>query len=1709
MQSFDLKNAFNESIYFDYVPPPTFAGHYNKYPFRVIITSSNDNVHTITLDSKFSKSYEPQYNQSKWSFLRPETKFFDLSGNQIQSVVTTDTKLYSGADGTINSISGTFIGVSGYAYFYFSDDIYNYDYAYYNQPHTLITAVLQTSAVDYFDTKESNHLQSSQGSNSLTIAYQPHIFRYREPDYIKISENGIREFINPRWVPVDQNVIFSFDWDSNISKTYDVKPIQPNSNFNKSLPSNTNTSSIILSANADTIRTYFPFNPTLKIDYKNSDGYFSPGYLKTLFYVGTGIQNMRLSAISTFDSPDMTGITYNPNMWISNPNAGLISRVNYNFPFIYDLPKYALLKANVNNIQMPIVYPANFRNGDDPFATGGHHDINSIAVMPYPYEGAWMVDGELNNLYKVDSSGDVLSAINLINLINSNQEISLPYLQEQASPTSIVIDGNLDMWITLYDNRYVLQLDKDAKLIGALDLTSTIPYVTPPNINNTWYEDQQPYPDDDTDQNYVQPTYVDTDTQNNIWVTYSNFASGYLVKYAHALPGQQVSNYIFQTVSFPLCSCPQDLIIDNQDNVWVALSNNIYNTIGSIEKRDTNGNLLSSFGPIMGVNNMALDLNQNLWFTYSYSRIGVIDNTTCEVKTFDVLENSNFAKGAPVDLTNPTNNTNETALEGIACDAKGYIYVINSIENQIYVYDSFKRKFIDNFYVNPQGFVFWNPYENGPTLFNYSPWNKSLQAYGDWIGTRWNNKYFKNLTGTYSKTISGISNKLKFINIPSYNLKQEHSFLATTFYQYIDTNYIQQIMVTPQQTTEPVLFYWNLDIYKVNEKYDLASQMQSYALTPSLFSSEFLFNKFLPSIYGTYPFNHDDLGVKIYEKIANYITNNNDIDTCEIDSLYSMSSMTNNDTDDYMLNYPAETKRLMNILSINPSKLFGAIPKNLNNFIEPDSKGNYNKGDLLYNSSNVYAGDPIILKTKSLNSYDVIQTGPIPILFLDKVSASLSNFSEIIMGVDLPADKIKHSVDNFIQTISSYNDAPKTTPNGKVINATYEKIADIINHNKSKLQLQIVEYVNYKYPNLMNSSLSAKCYRDTGYIVDAIVADIKNNANHRSIEVGNMYFKGVPAVSTVNVGSDVPNLPLKEVSPTIDAISMLKNYINGTNIPIYPKPFTSVGVLSGVNVSLEKKTQVSDLVDVVIYPLKNKGELLPYNPPGNPTLDDIDAANLILTNRSLIQDAVSHFVYKNAFIERTVTDPILLAEYTKKCHRDIGLWVDAIVNDIATGVFARSIQYALSYWDGSTTRLPLNTIPNHILYMKYTLEYLYEYILTFSLPPKVIPKTTPCGRANDPSYNSASQAILAAKPLIQQQIIDYTNHWYPYTLSSALLSATCYRDVGYIVDAIAADVANNANHRSIEVANIYFKGPVLNGVNLNSTIPTLPLEEVNITISAISAIGCYINGQNSEFLQTYTTLTSSGVLSSVKTGIARTFDVSSRVNDMVYTLKNRGELLPYNPPGTPLNKDLALADLLSSNRTYIQDTVSNFVLREGFIINTVFNPASAVYYTQKCHRDVGLMVDAVVNDLSTGVFARSIEYGLAYWKGSTSRLPQNVLPNQRIYTLATIQYLNDLMNSFNPTLSTNYVVNSYSVEFLADFVGLTRESNFWNSYYEFYKYIATDDNKLGYQDNVIDWNNPQTTFVNNVTSIFDWSGNEQTIDTLFSYDLYKGLGLIV
>lgn len=311
-----------------------------------------------------------------------------------------------------------------------------------------------------------------------------------------------------------------------------------------------------------------------------------------------------------------------------------------------------------------------------------------------------------------------------------------------------------------------------------------------------------------------------------------------------------------------------------------------------------------------------------------------------------------------------------------------------------------------------------------------------------------------------------------------------------------------------------------------------------------------------------------------------------------------------------------------------------------------------------------------------------------------------------------PSEEIVvNGFNNFLEVIKDPSNIPPTTPSGMLSSmsgdTSYLSAANLISKYRSDIQLETVKYVKSTSQVLSSNSLSAKCFRDTGYIVDSIAADILNNSNHRSIETGIFYFSGY-ITQNLYSGTTVPTLPANQVQSTIDAISAIGAFITGIDVPSNGS-FTSIfpnGILSASPAN-NRQQDVLNLVRTVYRPLSTGGDTYTYNPSGTPSISDIEFSKALLKNRSKIQKIVADYVFNNGYL----TDPVLRG----KCNRDVGFMVDAVASDLATGVVAKSIQYALSYWDGSVSRIPNQPLaPNQYLNTIDTVEFLKRIALNIN-----------------------------------------------------------------------------------------------------------------------------------------------------------------------------------------------------------------------------------------------------------------------------------------------------------------------------------------------------------------------------------------------------------
>lgn len=124
-------------------------------------------------------------------------------------------------------------------------------------------------------------------------------------------------------------------------------------------------------------------------------------------------------------------------------------------------------------------------------------------------------------------------------------------------------------------------------------------------------------------------------------------------------------------------------------------------------------------------------------------------------------------------------------------------------------------------------------------------------------------------------------------------------------------------------------------IAKKGEDIDFKQKFKEIAFQPLFIDKKILFDDFLGSIFGDLSSSQTSIGKSTYEKIENFVNNNATLDYSNINQLEALLKTIDVDLAKFStnnLNFPAEMGRLVNLLSINYSRLRGGINSYNNNF---------------------------------------------------------------------------------------------------------------------------------------------------------------------------------------------------------------------------------------------------------------------------------------------------------------------------------------------------------------------------------------------------------------------------------------------------------------------------------------------------------------------------------------------------------------------------------------------------------------------------------------------------------------------------------------------------------------------------------------------------------------------------------------------------------
>ena len=599
------------------------------------------------------------------------------------------------------------------------------------------------------------------------------------------------------------------------------------------------------------------------------------------------------------------------------------------------------------------------------------------------------------------------------------------------------------------------------------------------------------------------------------------------------------------------------------------------------------------------------------------------------------------------------------------------------------------------------------------------------------------------------------------------------------------------------------------------------------------------------------------------------------------------------------------------------------------------------------------------------------------------------------------------------------------------INTTLNQSSNIYNAykqleaNREFIKAEVIAYLNTL--GTFNYSRE-KCFRDVGIILENISYDAAFGGNEKSVQSGLSYYAGVVSliagqeVQTVAAIDYINNLAQKvivnEVCPDLysTGISTTATYAQVINTAV------TGGAIAG--------RSLSDLFNVVTTIINNGPSVAPTLYFGtNADAAYVSAETLMQANRAFIQQDTINYI----------NNLVLNFPYSEiKCRRDTGLIIDSIAFDMLyqTSGYSQSTFAGLQYWNQDEyvgdIQAQLAPTVNAVKYLKELavkiiqnitpaddLVVRYQSTITqvTSLEPailfeggiagildnnfnvileilggnslgwtdRIVPNST---RTGLPAYLNAYDLLLANKNYMAHEVtafVDATNFGFNYDADK------CRRDVGHMVDAIAFDLVHGGNRQSVQTG-LYYYG-------FDSSATTIRNQEIQTTAAfdyLADLAEQVVTNQQINALQNR--------VNQFRTDTPATAFEGYLLRNAISTITNiitNGPSVDYSAAAIAMTATSTAStylafDLLYANKEFLVEEVIAY-------IDQTYNPNSFNYNEAKCYRDIGLIVDAVSQDVLLGGNAKSIEAGLAYWT-----FGENSLTGQETTTTMAFNYARDL-----------------------------------------------------------------------------------------------------
>lgn len=176
--------------------------------------------------------------------------------------------------------------------------------------------------------------------------------------------------------------------------------------------------------------------------------------------------------------------------------------------------------------------------------------------------------------------------------------------------------------------------------------------------------------------------------------------------------------------------------------------------------------------------------------------------------------------------------------------------------------------------------------------------------------------------------------------------------------------------------------------------FDYGALLKTYALQPTINQNTVLFDDYFVSIAGSSATNQDTFGGVVYEKIANYVANNSDINTSNLNLFYSLAESLGEQIDSFDYKAPGTLQRIIDLYTVSQSQVWGSRSLFARNFSNKTNHTNLGTALTAYNikTALVTAGQKIVVNDLFDTDYYELLEVPQVTSYAAATARGLSNY---------------------------------------------------------------------------------------------------------------------------------------------------------------------------------------------------------------------------------------------------------------------------------------------------------------------------------------------------------------------------------------------------------------------------------------------------------------------------------------------------------------------------------------------------------------------------------------------------------------------------------------------------------------------------------------------------------------------------------------------